>query len=44
MKDVLVHGDDVDVAVLEGITEDDTTDTTCGTSSGEYMRPMGRQH
>ena len=25
----LVHGDDLDVAQLKGITEDDTADTTC---------------
>ena len=40
----LVYGNDINVSVEESIAEDDTADTTCGTSSSEYMRPMGRQH
>ena len=29
MRDALVHCDDVDVAVQEGITQNDTANTTC---------------
>ena len=32
----LVNGDDLDVAQLKGITEDDTADSTCHKSS-EYI-------
>ena len=36
--DVLVHSDDLDVAMLKGITEDDTADTTLVANGGECMR------
>ena len=40
----LVHGDDLDVAQLKGITEDDTANATCGGSQGEICANLGRTH
>ena len=40
----LVHSDDLDVAMLKGITEDDTANATCGGSQGEICANLGRTH
>ena len=40
----LVNGDDLDVAQLKGITEDDTANATCGGSQGEICANLGRTH
>ena len=40
----LVNGDDLDVAQLNGITEDDTANATCGGSQGEICANLGCTH
>ena len=40
---VLIHRDDIDVAVEEGITENDTANTTWIAIGGLYMRVMERE-
>ena len=40
----LVNGDDLNVAQLKGITEDDTANATCGGSQGEMCANLGRTH
>ena len=40
---VLVHRDNIDIAVEEGITEDDTANTTWIAADGLYVRVMERR-